>query len=70
MSPPRTYRLFVGIDVGATTFTAAWVPSRGPPSKPIPLPHTPAGYPQLDQPLASTEIPPSEILVVLEATSS
>lgn len=40
MSDPPAYRLFVGIDVAATTFTAAWVAAEVV-SKAVTLPQTP-----------------------------
>jgi transposase len=70
MSNRRSYRLFVGVDVAATTFTVAWMSSAEAPSKPIRLAQTPEGYQHLQQQLADTGIPPADTLVVLEATSS
>jgi transposase len=70
MSDPPTYRLFVGVDVAAATFTVAWTTCTGELSKSMTLPQTPDGDQHLQRHVADTGIPPMDTLVVLEATSS
>lgn len=65
-----TYQLFVGVDIAATTFTAAWTTSTTKPSPPLTLAQTPAGFAQLQQRLAATTVAADATLVVLEATST
>ena len=48
-SPP--YQRFVGIDVAATSVTAAWVCSTGAISRPLTIRQTPAGFAELEQQL-------------------
>ena len=67
-SPP--YQRFVGIDVAATSVTAAWVCSTGAISRPLTIRQTPAGFAELEQQLCRDSIPPAQILVVMEATST
>lgn len=38
------YRLYVGIDIAADTFTAAWLPPGGAPSVPFTGEQTPTGF--------------------------
>jgi hypothetical protein len=64
------YQLFVGIDVAAATFTAAWATAATDPVKPVTLPQTPDGYHQFQHQLGATGIRPTATLVVLEATGS
>ncbi|MDP9311235.1 MAG: IS110 family transposase, partial [Chloroflexota bacterium] len=64
------YQLCVGLDVAAATFTATWRTPTTEPVKPVTLPQTPAGYRQLQHHLSTTQIPPAQTLVVLEATGS
>ena len=59
-----------GIDIAATTFTAAWMPPGGAPTPPVTHPQRPEGYAALQRPLATTGIAPAATLVVLEATGS
>ena len=66
---PR-YQLYVGVDIAADTFTAAWLPPGGPPTAPLTRDQTPAGYAALQRRLKSTGAPPAETLVVLEATGN
>ncbi len=73
MTPPTarsSYRLFVGVDIAATTFTATWMAPDCPPSPPRTFDQTPAGFAAFQQHLQSTGVPPSVSLVVLEATRS
>lgn len=62
------YRLYVGVDVAAATFTAAWLAPGGHPSAPLTRDQAPAGYAALRQRLAATRVAPGATLVVLEAT--
>lgn len=64
------YHLFGGLDVAAATFTATWRTPTTDPVKPLPLPHTPAGYQQLQHQLSTTQIAPTQTCVILEATGS
>jgi len=70
--PPQrpVYQLFVGIDIAATTFTAAWMPLDGRPTSAISLPQSAAGFAALHAHLQGTGVAPSATLIVLEATSS
>lgn len=64
------YRLHVGIDIAADTFTAAWLPPGGTPSVPFTGDQTPTGFATLQRHLQATGVPPAETLVVLEATGN
>lgn len=64
------YQLYVGIDIAATTFTAAWMPPGGAPIPPVTYPQTAQGYAALQRQLAATGSAPAAKLVVLEATGS
>jgi transposase len=64
------YRLFVGIDIAATTFTATWLEPGGSASRPLTLEQTPQGFANLQGRLLALGHVPNEILVVLEATGS
>lgn len=67
--PATAYRLFVGVDIAAATFTAAWMAAGAAPGPPVTHPQRPAGYAALQRQLAATA-PPADTLVVLEATGS
>src|SRR5918997_1451711 len=69
MSGPA-YQLYVGIDIAATTFTAAWLRPTEAPSAAASYQQTPAGFATLQQQLQATGVAPAATLVVLEATSS
>ena len=69
-TPPPTYQLFVGVDIAAATFTAAWTAGGRPPSTPRTFAQTPVGFASFQQQLQATGVPPAATLVVLEATSS
>ena len=64
------YHLFVGIDIAAKTFTAAWLHRSTEPVKPVMLPQTPDGFQRLMQQLASLQVAPQQTLIGLEATGS
>jgi transposase len=68
--PATDYRMFVGIDIAAATFTAAWMAVGASPTPPVTHPQRPAGYAALQRQLAATATPPAATLVVLEATGS
>lgn len=70
MTLPATYQLFVGVDISATTFTAAWTRGAQPPTRPITLDQTPQGFAALQRQLQATGVPASATLVVVEATGS
>jgi transposase len=67
-APPA--QLYVGIDIAAKSFTAAWLTPEAHPSKPRTFDQTPAGYAKLHAALAATAVPPADTLIVLEATGS
>lgn len=64
------YRLYVGIDIAADTFTAAWLTLGGRPGAPFTGEQTAAGFAALARRLQGTGAPPAETLVVLEATGN
>ena len=66
--PP--YQLYVGNDIAATTFTAAWLYPDGSPSPAVSFQNAPAGFAALQQQLQATGVVPAATLVVLEATGS
>ena len=73
MIPPTarpSYQLFVGVDIAAATFTAAWMLPDRPPAMPRTFDQTPAGFAAFQQQLQATGVAPAASLVVLEATSS
>lgn len=66
----RSYRLFVGIDVSARTFTVASVRSGAALSRAHTLDQTPAGFASLQSQLLSLESDSAAVLVVMEATGT
>ncbi len=66
----RSYRLFVGIDVSARTFTLASLPSGETPSRSRTFDQTPSGFDELTRHLLALESDPTAILVVMEATGT
>jgi transposase len=64
------YRLFVGIDVSATTFTLAWMHTLGRPSRAVTLDQTPTGFAELQRRLRAQEADVGAILIVMEATGT
>lgn len=68
--PIPEYRLFVGIDIAATTFTTSWLRPGASPSAAMTFAQTPAGFTALLQQLAATGAAPAATLVVMEATGS
>ncbi len=41
---PSAYRLFVGVDIAAATFTAVWMAPGAAPGRPLTLDQTPQGF--------------------------
>jgi transposase len=72
MSPvaASAYHLFVGIDIAARSFTAAWGRADAPLSRPQRYEQTPAGFAALQQALAGTGVAAAQTLIVMEATST
>jgi len=70
MERSTDYRLFVGIDIAATTFTAAWMPTGATPTAPVTHPQRSAGFASFQRQLAATGVLPAATLMVLEATGS
>ena len=64
------YRVYVGVDIAAETFTAAWLVPGGKPATPFTSEQTPAGFAALQHRLQDTGSPPATTLVVLEATGN
>jgi transposase len=64
------YRLFVGIDVSATTFTVAWMRADSRPSRAFTLAQAPTGFAELQRRLRAQEADISAILIVMEATGT
>src|SRR5437763_2549195 len=64
------YQRYVGVDVAAATFVAAWLAPGGKPAAPFTGEQTPAGFAALQRRLQATAIPPAAALVVLEATGT
>ncbi len=67
---PSGYRLFVGVDIAATTATVAWQGGGAAPSRPCIIDQTPQGFAALQRRLLTCGLAPAEILVVLGATGS
>ena len=65
-----TYRRYVGIDVAADTFTAAWQSPDGPPTAPFTGEQSRSGYATLQRRLREGAVPAAATLVVLEATGN
>jgi transposase len=70
MDPATGYRMVVGIDIAAATFTAAWMAVGAAPGPPVIHPQRPEGYAALQRQLAARGTPPAATLVVMEATGS
>src|SRR6476646_11941840 len=66
---PR-YRLFVGVDIAATTATVAWQAAGGPAIRPCTIEQSRQGFAALERRLRATQPAPAQILVVMEATGS
>lgn len=70
MDDPPTTHLFVGIDIAATTFTAAWALPPDSRLRPITFAQTTDGFVAFQQQVQATGIVPAATLIVMEATSS
>src|SRR3954453_13202275 len=66
----EVYQRYVGVDIAAETFVAAWLAPGGKPSTPFTGEQTPAGFAALQRRLQGTGSPPAATLVVLEATGN
>ena len=64
------YQLFVGVDIAARSFTAAWGPAAQPTSRPLRFEQSPTGFSALQLALGATTVAPQQTLVVMEATST
>lgn len=65
-----SYRLFVGVDIAAASFTAAWMSPGGTPTRSVTFDQTAAGYAEFQRQLLVYNLAPAAILVVLEATGT
>ena len=63
-----TYERYVGVDIAAETFVAAWLAPGGQPTAPFTGEQTPAGFAALQRRLQATAVAPAATLIVLEAT--
>ncbi len=70
MDTEPAYQLYVGVDIAAETFTAAWLPPGGQPGAPVTGEQTAAGFAALDRRLRAAARPADATLVVLEATGT
>ena len=68
--PPPRYRLFVGVDIAATTATVAWQAAGAPPIRPFAIEQSSQGFAALERRLRATGQAPAQILVVIKATGS
>lgn len=66
--PP--YQLFVGIDIAARSFTAAWTTDALPSERARAFRQTPQGFAALQDQLRATGVNPAQTLIVVEATGS
>ena len=64
------YRLFVGIDVAASTCAVSWMALQAQPTRAILIKQTPAGFADLQRQLLAIQPDPNAVLVVLEATGT
>jgi transposase len=64
------YRLFVGVDIAAASFAAAWSLAARPPERARSFAQSPEGFAAFQSALASTGVPADQTLLVLEATGS
>ncbi len=65
-----SYQLYVGVDIAADTFAAAWLSASGVLAVPFTGEQTPAGFATLQRRLQATAVSPTATLVVLEATGN
>ena len=64
------YRLFVGIDIAATTCAVSWMRPNAQPTRAITIKQTPAGFADLQRQLFAIEPDPHAVLIVMEATGT
>ena len=69
-SASPTHRLFVGIDIAATTCAVAWMRAGDTPTRAMIINQTASGFAELQRHLTALEADPSAILVVMEATGT
>ncbi len=69
-SEASAYQFYVGIDIAADTFTAAWRIPAGKPTLPFTAEQTSAGFAALQRRLTASGAAPAEALVVMEATGN
>jgi transposase len=69
-TPEVSYRLFVGVDIAATSFAATWIQSASPGERPRTFAQTQEGFAAFQSWLSTIGIAPEATLVVLEATGS
>ncbi len=67
---PRSFRLFVGVDIAATSFAASWTTAPPFTAPARSFAQSPHGFAAFQAALASTIISAAETLIVLEATGS
>jgi transposase len=71
MAPtPPLYRLFVGIDVAATTCAVSWMRPDAQPARAITIKQTAAGFADLQRQLLSIEPEAQAVLIVMEASGT
>jgi transposase len=70
MTTAPSYQLFVGVDIAAASFTAAWTRGGPPRERVHTFAQTPQGFTSFQTALAATSIAAANTLVVLEATGS
>lgn len=66
MSQPPAYRVFVGVDIAATTFTAVWADGQ----RAVTFAQTADGFTAFQQHLTATAHDHGAMLILMEATSS
>lgn len=70
MASTAPYQLFVGADIAARSFTAAWGRADAPLSRPVRYDQTPDGFAAFQAALAASGVAPAATLIVMEATST
>ena len=69
-SSSSPYRLFVGVDSAAATFTAVWMAPNTRLGRPLTLDQTPQGFAAVQARLLAADHTPGEVLVVMKSTGS
>lgn len=70
MGTSTNFRLFVGVDISATTAAVSWTNQSKKLTSPLKINQTPKGYQTLQKKLSKTGFSPSQVLIVMEATGS